>query len=144
MNDKKQSRMTKQRRVILEEVKKLKTHPTADELYEIVRERLPRISLGTVYRNLDVLSESGEIGKLETSGSQYRFDGNTDNHHHVRCVCCGRIDDVEGVSVQVPEAMAGGAAEYDIVGHRLEFLGICPGCKETRRSMAQGREAPNV
>ena len=56
-----QTRMTRQRAVILEELRKVKTHPTADELNSIVRERLPRISLGTVYRNLDFLADTGEI-----------------------------------------------------------------------------------
>ena len=129
MNDKKQSRMTKQRRIILEEIRKLKTHPTADEVYEIVHERLPKISLGTVYRNLDRLSECGEIAKLETSGSQLRFDANTDRHYHVRCVHCGRVDDLDGVRIRVPEARVQEAVDYDIVGHRLEFLGVCPQCK---------------
>ena len=60
-----QTRMTRQRMVILEELRKVKTHPTADELYAMVRTRMPRISLGTVYRNLDFLTESKEILKLE-------------------------------------------------------------------------------
>ena len=68
-------RMTRQRRVILEELRKVKTHPSADEIYEIVRKRLPRISLGTVYRNLEILSESGDIQKLEPGCSLKRFDG---------------------------------------------------------------------
>jgi len=68
-------KMTKQRRVIVEELKKLKTHPTATLIYELVRKRLPRISLGTVYRNLDLLAEAGIIQKLETAGTQKRFDG---------------------------------------------------------------------
>ena len=141
MKNKKQSRMTKQRRIILEEVRKVKTHPTADEVYQMVRERLPKISLGTVYRNLDVLSESGDILRLESSGSRYRFDGNTDNHYHVRCVHCGRVDDLEGVRISVPEARVQAAVDYDIVGHRLEFLGICPACKKTQPSIGQRQEA---
>ena len=64
-----QTRMTRQRMVILEELRKVKTHPTADELYAMVRTRMPRISLGTVYRNLDFLTESKEILKLESAGS---------------------------------------------------------------------------
>ena len=63
--------------VILEELRKVKTHPTADELYAMVRTRMPRISLGTVYRNLDFLTESKEILKLESAGSIRRFDGDT-------------------------------------------------------------------
>ena len=64
-----QTRMTRQRMVILEELRKVKTHPTADELYAMVSTRMPRISLGTVYRNLDFLTESKEILKLESAGS---------------------------------------------------------------------------
>ena len=72
-------------------------HPTADEVYQVVRKRLPRISLGTVYRNLDVLSESGEISRLDRCGAQYRFDGDLEQHYHIRCSSCGRVDDIEGV-----------------------------------------------
>ena len=67
-----QLKLTKQRKVILEELRKLKTHPSADEIYNIVRERLPRISLGTVYRNLEILSDAGVILKLDVAGSQKR------------------------------------------------------------------------
>ena len=75
-----QTRMTRQRMVILEELRKVKTLPTADELYAMVRTRMPRISLGTVYRNLDFLTESKEILKLESAGSIRRFDGDTRPH----------------------------------------------------------------
>ena len=84
-----QTRMTRQRAVILEELRKVKTHPTADELYSIVRERLPRISLGTVYRNLDFLADTGEIRRLEAAGTTKRFDGDISWHQHVRCIHCG-------------------------------------------------------
>ena len=69
-------RNTRQREVILEELRKLRSHPTAPVLYEIVRRRLPRISLGTVYRNLELLAKSGVVRKLELSDSEARFDGN--------------------------------------------------------------------
>jgi Fur family ferric uptake transcriptional regulator len=61
-------RLTSQRQVILEELKKVKSHPTANEVYDMVRKRLPRIGLGTVYRNLDLLAERGIIKKLEVGG----------------------------------------------------------------------------
>ena len=122
--------MTQQRLVILEEVRKLKTHPTASDVHDIVRERLPRISLGTVYRNLDLLSESGEIWRLATSGTQYRFDGNTENHYHITCVVCGRVDDFEGPTVEIGGASPAETLGYEIVDHRLEFLGKCPQCRD--------------
>ncbi|UCE27452.1 MAG: transcriptional repressor [Candidatus Coatesbacteria bacterium] len=125
-------RMTEQRRVILEELRKVKTHPTADEVYELVRRRLPRISMGTVYRNLDILSESGEILKLD-SGPQMRFDGDTKDHYHVRCVRCGRVGDLHVEPIPGLDKFVGSGREFDIIGYRLEFIGICPSCREDRK-----------
>ena len=88
-------RLTNQRQVILEELRNVKTHPTASELYDMVRQRLPRIGLGTVYRNLELLADCGIINKLETGGEQKRFDGNPGPHYHIRCTTCGRVDDID-------------------------------------------------
>ena len=123
------SRMTTQRTIILEELGKLKTHPTADELYRIVRRRLPKISLGTVYRNLEILSGSGLIQKIEVPGTMKRFDGEAETHHHVRCVSCGAVSDVgPGHTIIVPE-ITGDVEGYRIVGCRLDLIGICPRCR---------------
>ena len=115
--------------VILEELKKVKTHPCAEELFEIVRKRLPRISLGTVYRNLELLSELGEIRKLEQSGTIRRFDGTIENHYHIRCTRCGRIEDASIPPLKRIEKKVNAQTDYQITGHRLDFLGICPECK---------------
>lgn len=125
----KKYRATEQRRVILEELGKLRTHPTANEMYDIVRERLPRISLGTVYRNLEVLAESEMIQKLETAGTQKRFDGVTENHYHIRCIACGRVEDVASFPIASINDAVKGLSDYKILWHRLEFVGICPRCK---------------
>ena len=85
MSEQTARRMTQQRKVILEELNNLKTHPTADDLYQVVKVKVPRISLGTVYRNLEILSSDGLIKKLEIGGAQKRFDGDLSDHHHVRC-----------------------------------------------------------
>ncbi len=122
-------RNTSQRRVILEELVKLKTHPTANELYEIVRKRIPKISLGTVYRNLELLAESGLIQKLDTAGTQKRFDGMVGDHYHVRCVKCGRVDDLDFPFLNSLNKSASLAGNYKIISHRLEFEGICPECR---------------
>lgn len=122
-------RLTPQRSVILEELRKLRSHPTADELYALVRARIPHVSLGTVYRNLDLLSRSGIIVKLPLGGGQARYDGNLGRHNHVRCVGCGRVDDVHGSHVEgvkLPEDCAG----YTITDYRLEYFGRCPDCRE--------------
>ncbi len=121
-------RMTRQRRVILDELRKDKSHPSADELYETVRKYMPRISLGTVYRNLEILSELGEIQKLEMGGTLKRFDGNPKKHYHIRCMNCGRIDDAPIAMMEHIENEIDGMTDYKIFGHRLEFIGLCPDC----------------
>lgn len=128
----KKIRMTRQRQVILEELKKVKSHPTADEVYEMVRGRLPRISLGTVYRNLEIMSRSGIIQKLELGGAQKRFDGNIKDHYHVRCTKCGRLDDIPSSPTFDFEDAFHGTCNYQITGHQLLLTGLCPNCKETK------------
>ena len=127
-------RMTRQRRVILKELKRLNNHPSADELYERVRMHLPRISLGTVYRNLEILTELGEIQTLELSGSMKRFDGVPKKHYHIRCVDCGRVDDAPIAPLNQIEDELYGATVYTIIGHRLEFTGLCPNCSKLSKS----------
>ena len=122
--------MTQQRKVILEELRKVDSHPSADEIYEIVRHRLPRISLGTVYRNLEVLSELGEIQKLGLSGSLKRFDWDTTKHYHIRCVRCNRVADAPIAPLNQLENELYGATVFEIIGHNLEFTGLCPRCSD--------------
>jgi Fur family ferric uptake transcriptional regulator len=121
--------MTAQRKVILEELRRVDTHPTADTIYAMVRRRLPRISLATVYRNLEWLAGAGLIRKYESGGSQRRFDGNPSDHYHVRCVRCGRLDDIPMEPSPTLDQAARGNTDYQIVGHRLEYLGVCPACR---------------
>jgi Fur family ferric uptake transcriptional regulator len=123
-------RMTQQRRVILEELRKHPIHPTADMLYDLVRKRLPRISLGTVYRNLEILTALGEIQTLEMSGNQKRYDGDPCKHYHVRCMHCGSVENAPIAPLNQLEDKLYGATVYTIMGHRLEFVGLCPQCSQ--------------
>jgi len=135
-------RNTKPRKVILEELKKVTTHPTADEIYNMVRERLPHVSLGTVYRNLEVMSESGMVLKLEMAGTQRRYDGTADNHYHVRCMMCGRVDDLPIKLLNGIEREAREVSAYEISGHQLEFTGLCPACNNRVKGKAAGSSQP--
>jgi Fur family ferric uptake transcriptional regulator len=123
-------RKTKQREVILDELVKLRSHPSADELYGLVKKRLPRISLGTVYRNLETLSREGIIQRLETAGPQRRFDADTGDHQHIRCVNCGRIDDLAaGADRARCDVRVARGTGYRVLGRRVEYLGVCPACR---------------
>ena len=123
-----QLRMTNQREMILQELKKSKGHLSADELYERVKKFMPRISLATVYRNLEILSDAGMIRKLEISGRQKRFDSELVDHDHIFCVQCHRIEnlDMDKSDVTLPD---GAAMGYTITGRRLEVTGLCPTCQ---------------
>lgn len=128
MDSKNSRRITKQRKIILEELKKVTSHPTADQLHQMVRKRLPKISIATIYRNLEILSDDGAILKMDVAGTQRRFDGNPENHYHIRCCKCGRVDDVPMERVASIEASAQRACGYSVLSHRIEFMGICAEC----------------
>ncbi|SFL28275.1 Fur family transcriptional regulator [Halanaerobium salsuginis] len=126
----KKTRMTKQRKAILKILKNTKIHPTADWIYEKVRAEIPNISLGTVYRNLNVLAESGKIKVLDYGSNHSRYDGNPEQHYHFRCEKCGRVYDLEldfGLNLNKKINSETG---FIANSHRLEFHGICPECQQ--------------
>lgn len=120
--------LTRQRRVILDAVKAVRTHPSADQVFEMVREKMPRISLGTVYRNLELLCREGMIQRLEGRTHKY-FDGETCNHIHFRCLQCDALIDLP---VELPvdvDKVKHLVPDFDIQGQKVEFFGICGKCK---------------
>ncbi|GAB4291288.1 MAG: transcriptional repressor [Myxococcota bacterium] len=115
--------------MILEEIKNFCHHPIADEVYESVRRRLPRVSMGTVYRNLEILSERGLLQKIELPGAPMRFDKNPTPHHHIRCSVCGKIDDIAvEVNFNLREGESKDYCGYKNVIWQFEFVGVCPNC----------------
>lgn len=107
----------------------VESHPTAAELHQLAKRRLPRLSLGTVYRNLELLANSGQIRKLDTGGGEARYDDNCTHHFHIRCVRCGRLDDAHGLSDDPVQEKVKTLDGYEILGYRLQFEGICPACQ---------------
>ena len=122
------SRMTKQRQIIFEELKKQTSHPTAEQLYQIVRKRLPKISLGTVYRNLDFLSKNSIINKLDIDKDQARYDAEKREHYHVRCIRCGKIGDIFNLPKTDIKKEVSKLTDFIIIDYTPEFRGICPEC----------------
>jgi Fur family ferric uptake transcriptional regulator len=115
--------------VILEALRMDTTHPTADEVFTRVRSKLPRISLATVYRNLETLAASGWIQRLEGVGAQRRFDGNPGKHFHIRCLQCGRVDDVACQPLPLKEVLPVRIEGYDVIDYRVDVLGLCQDCQ---------------
>ncbi len=121
-------RMTRQRRIILEVLRNTTSHPTADWIYEKVKEKIPNISLGTVYRNLKTLKEMGEIMELNYGSSFSRFDGNPKDHYHFVCEKCGKVYDVNMPVDETLNEKASQATGYKVYYHRCEFHGLCKEC----------------
>ena len=127
MSEVKQKRMTKQKRVIYEVLCNTKTHPTADWIHAEAKKQVPDISLGTLYRNLQILLEDGKIQELNYGKSQSRFDGNPAPHYHFVCTKCGRVLDFAPDAPLVSEEVLA-AAPGAVHSHRLECYGICRDC----------------
>ena len=123
--------MTRQRRVILDVLRSKPIHPTADEIYHAARKVMPRISLATVYRNLELLTAADSILTLEV-GNQKRYDGNVSDHAHIICRKCGFTADVPSDAVEhiggCPGAVASAVEGFADVAPRIFFIGICSKC----------------
>lgn len=127
-------RQSRQRDLVLKLVRSTMDHPTADWVHRQARRSLPRIGLGTVYRNLKQLADEGLIREIHTGGHPARFDGNTGRHYHIRCLGCGRVNDLP-LSVETAlEEKAARAMNYRILGHQVEVLGLCPSCQQDEKN----------
>jgi Fe2+ or Zn2+ uptake regulation protein len=121
-------RMTESRKAIMSALSRADSHPTAEGVHRMVRRSLPRISLGTVYRNLDELVRHGLVRTVSVAGQQRRYDSVLADHHHVVCERCGRIDDVEVRDAQRLEALLVDGKGYEVHGCTLCFTGVCREC----------------
>ena len=123
------SRGSKQRDTILRAIINSKDHPRADRVYEQVRQEIPNISMGTVYRNLNSLARSGDIRQLDIADGTSRFDGNIEDHYHFRCEQCGHIFDLdEPVDRSISETVARNTG-FRVYRQRMELIGLCNACQ---------------
>lgn len=121
-------RVTRQRKAILEVLRRACEHLTADEVYAAVRPMVPRISLGTVYRNLEILANQGMIQKIATGSGPMRFDGNPDRHAHLRCERCGKLEDVRLKKSFDPKDYVDQRLGQVVRSVVIEFHGLCRQC----------------
>ena len=111
-----------------------KDHPTADMVYMNVRQQEPNISLGTVYRNLTLLADKGEILRLRVGDGVDHFDADTSPHYHFVCTHCGSVIDLTVKDLGQIDELAGAGFDGKIAGHVAYFYGTCGGC--TKESSA--------
>lgn len=122
---------SRQREAIKEFLMERKDHPTADMVYLGLLEKFPNLSLGTVYRNLTLLSDTGEINRLRLGDGVDHFDGNTMPHYHFICEKCGRVMDLEAKGLDAFVDLADSDFSGRIKGHVTYFYGECPDCSES-------------
>lgn len=122
---------SKQRELILTALKENVVHPSAEYIYKVLKPDNPSISLATVYRNLNKMSEMGIIKKIEGLEDSDHFDHNTHEHYHLLCVKCNRIYDISAeIAPQVCKIVTENMG-FDVIEHEITFKGICPECKKT-------------
>ncbi len=136
-------RNTRQRGLVLSSVENRYDHPSADDVYEDVRKDDPHISRATVYRNLHLLANSGMIISIHTNSGE-RFDRRVDDHAHIICKVCGRVEDAPAPTLDNIDQAAANATGYTVEGHEVLFSGVCPSCQRNenrtgRTSQVEGR-----
>lgn len=121
---------SRQRESIKEFLDKNRVHPTAETIYTNIKKAYPNISLGTVYRNLNLLADMGEILRIPSANGPDHFDGNCEPHYHFICTQCQNVMDIPLDPQLDLEAMAGKNFKGCITGHEAQFYGLCPNCNQ--------------
>jgi Fur family peroxide stress response transcriptional regulator len=125
--------VTVQRRTVFEALSGRRDHPTADQVYDAVRDRLPGLSRTTVYRVLETLVGAGFARKVQHAGGVARFDPITDRHHHLVCEACGRLVDLDDRVVPALRLPPTRDSGFRITDYSVSFLGLCGSCARGKR-----------
>lgn len=121
---------SKQRDALVALLQSTRSHPSADWLYQQLRKQFPKISLGTVYRNLALLTQSGKILRLDVGSGTEHFDGFTHEHYHFVCTDCNCILDVDLPDVSALDMAAENALDAKVQTHSFIFYGLCKNCQQ--------------
>ncbi|MFP4014878.1 MAG: transcriptional repressor [Chitinispirillaceae bacterium] len=132
-----QYRKSRQRERILEVLQETDSHPTADWIYRKLKDEIPELSLGTVYRNLKVLMSQGLILKLPFGSTYDRYDGQTTPHSHLICERCGYVEDIELPEYSEMKEKIEKMSSFTVTHHRVDFLGLCKTCKNQNNQPTQ-------
>ena len=138
------TRRTRQLATVYEVVSAANDHPTAEEVCVRVRRRLPRISLGTVYRNLQKLAAQHQVRVVHVANRPTRYDPTLEDHDHFLCESCGRMADLMRVAAAQPDCSRLHASGYQVRAHAVTLYGLCPQCRrrgEKRHPREQPRSA---
>jgi Fe2+ or Zn2+ uptake regulation protein len=123
------AQLTEQRAAVHDYLSGVAHHPTAEEVFLAVKARVPRISLATVYKNLEALVQCGAVSKLTYGDASARYDIRTDHHYHTRCLACGKIWDLDAKEGTELLKRIKPQAGFEVEDYRLELLGRCRECR---------------
>jgi Fur family peroxide stress response transcriptional regulator len=123
--------LTAQRTAVFDYLSRVEHHPTAEDVFLAVKSELPKISLATVYKNLEALVACGAASKLTYGDGAARYDIRTDHHYHSRCLGCGRIADLEPQGGEEMARLVKPPAGFKVEDYRIEVIGYCKDCKQT-------------
>lgn len=126
--------VTHQRTIIYRELIATGEHPTPEAVYERVKEQIPSISLGTVYKNIKTFLDAGLLREVSVHHGTQRLDANTSAHHHMVCTRCRRIFDVPEDQVEPPRLKAPPETPFIVERLSVEFLGVCALCADPPQS----------
>lgn len=124
--------LTSQRRAVLEALSEARGHPSAEDVYLVVKRKNPRVALGTVYQALSVLEEIGVIESKHWSESPTRYDLNLNPHLDIRCIRCGEVAEVPGVEMGNIEQQIQSNTPYEVTRATMLIEGLCPKCASAR------------
>jgi Fur family transcriptional regulator, ferric uptake regulator len=121
--------LTSQRRAVLEALKEARGHPSAEDIYLIVKKKNPRVALGTVYQALSVLEKIGVVDSKHWSESPTRYDLNVEPHIDIRCAGCGEVSEIPGVELGELEERISNSTPYEVTRTTMVVEGLCPACR---------------
>jgi len=137
-------RCSVQRQLLQRIIEQSRDHPTALVVFEKARAQMPTISLGTVYRNLQLLVDQGVLLERKNGNQPARYEANRQRHYHISCVECGALEDLSVPYQEVLDRRVQRMVRYRLQEHRMEFYGVCPRCQERSEGHVQGRRGASA
>jgi Fur family peroxide stress response transcriptional regulator len=125
-------KVTPQRLAIYQVLARTKAHPSAEMIFSELQPLYPTMSLATVYKTVEILKEIGVLQVLNVGEDSFRYDANVENHPHIRCMACNRVDDLEDIDTGGFTKSVANHTSYRITGQQFYFYGICPACQKNK------------
>ena len=122
-------KVTPQRLAVYNVLYNTTEHPSAEMIFQKLQPDYPTMSLATVYKTIEVLKEIGLVQALNVGEDSFRYDANVENHPHVKCVVCHRVDDIFDIDADGFVEKIADKTDYKLTGKQFYFYGVCPNCQ---------------